>query len=1346
MDLPLVGEAVARIPITAECCVPRVSLLQETLDFGSCFLRHEYTLPLVLSNESKLPGKFEVVPQDEQSKGLAVYTAEPSSGPIPGRGNVELLFTLSTERTGPINLPVRVRVVGSNSPPLELIVAAISKGPTLVFGKESGKPLPDWKPDLNFGNSPVLTNLTRQLYVTNSALIPAELKTFVTGKDSSFWVDVREAVLQPEEEICITVSVFVDALQRFKDTLNILVMEGRDVGVPLETVGIGSTVVPTDWSLQECAFGTQLTSRPFEQELVLMNMGRDMSTVVWFNPKEQEKRAKIQKFKSGGKTAEANRVAAEEVVFSIEPEKQSIKPKESATFVIRGMGKKAAEVDEHLQCKVTSGKDNAVIFDAHCTTSLVQPYVELSTKSISYVYSYDKEVPVTNQNAPLTIKNVTALPLGLTLKTALPWIVDGPAELVLEVDQEITVNVVFNAGFKPDKTSATVQNKLSIAYADTPYKDTVELLGEVNFPNLELSTSAIQFGSVLNDTTKRVSMSVTNTSKVDCVYNWVFAEDAEQGAAVAATGKKAAKEATQADGKIRASQVFDILPVCGMLKPGESEVIEFSFYAHANQKLATTAVCEVEGGPAYNVEVACEASTIKYAIDKPTLHFGQALFHKTIEKDVQLQNTGRVPFPFKVSTEHLQRKSVLDIRPTEGRLGPGEKVTFKMKITPGIPDRIVEKFQIQVAHFEPEEVSIVGEGIYPTVQLNVPHVFDFDGEYEGFLDQARSRLVQRGPIKGGPAALPPPPKTGRPSTSASAAPEGGVSRASSRLGPRGTDAPWEPSMAEMEAEADRLQLCALLTTNEQALHAAARAKESEVTGEMAKSGKLSLEERLAAAEQRAPKAPASKPPARRPSAGKKSKTPKAEDQIISRYFCDFGYVVKGTHKVKKLKVQNITSQQVSYAIDKKLIPPGFSIDPESVQKLPGAPEFEVLDMTVTLQTGSLSVGELRHVIPIPIRQGPPIELHLVANIQTPELEVSRKELDFGRVQVGHCKAMWVQLYNPKDVPADWQVRKPMEKVRDWAFFSVTPNSGTLQPGDRVNVQMMFEPGAARNEYAQDIPIKISQNKREVRVACKGESHTLALRCEPALVDLGAILPGAEAPKEAFFRLCNDSEVALEVYSLDFDMQYLEDDEVLQHAEGYSDNNRLLLEPRSAGTGLWPNLVDANRLRKELIRAQQEAEAAAAAAAAEAEEAAAAEAAGEEDGDVAEARAASPVATPAEGDAAVDTEEVGELEMPVAEEAEASPTEATASAPDTTANILCMGPPIAGKTTMAATLAERYGAKVLVIDDVLSELMHEGAEQVRTRAPTRPTSDPHLRLRPNLTPAALQTPTQAKEEG
>lgn len=111
-------------------------------------------------------------------------------------------------------------------------------------------------------------------------------------------------------------------------------------------------------------------------------------------------------------------------------------------------------------------------------------------------------------------------------------------------------------------------------------------------------------------------------------------------------------------------------------------------------------------------------------------------------------------FSRQVSLTPLQRKTILEIRPMEGKLGPNEKQVFKMKVTPGIPDRISEKFHVQVAHFEPEEIFIVGEGIYPCVAFNIPHVYDLEDTYEAFLEQAHSRLVARGPVKGGPVPLP----------------------------------------------------------------------------------------------------------------------------------------------------------------------------------------------------------------------------------------------------------------------------------------------------------------------------------------------------------------------------------------------------------------------------------------------------------------------------------------------------------------------------------------------------------------------------------------------------------------
>lgn len=49
--------------------------------------------------------------------------------------------------------------------------------------------------------------------------------------------------------------------------------------------------------------------------------------------------------------------------------------------------------------------------------------------------------------------------------------------------------------------------------------------------------------------------------------------------------------------------LFDILPIEGTLGPGQTELVDFSFYSYPGVKSTASAVCTVEGGPAY--EVCC---------------------------------------------------------------------------------------------------------------------------------------------------------------------------------------------------------------------------------------------------------------------------------------------------------------------------------------------------------------------------------------------------------------------------------------------------------------------------------------------------------------------------------------------------------------------------------------------------------------------------------------------------------------------------------------------------------------------------------------------------------------------
>ena len=74
-----------------------------------------------------------------QGMGLAIFSVEPSEGGIAAMGDVELEVTLQAQTLGRLQIPVRVRVLGSRGVPLDLIIDARSLGPHLLFGPEDSR-------------------------------------------------------------------------------------------------------------------------------------------------------------------------------------------------------------------------------------------------------------------------------------------------------------------------------------------------------------------------------------------------------------------------------------------------------------------------------------------------------------------------------------------------------------------------------------------------------------------------------------------------------------------------------------------------------------------------------------------------------------------------------------------------------------------------------------------------------------------------------------------------------------------------------------------------------------------------------------------------------------------------------------------------------------------------------------------------------------------------------------------------------------------------------------------------------------------------------------------------------
>ncbi len=85
-----------------------------------------------------------------------------------------------------------------------------------------------------------------------------------------------------------------------------------------------------------------------------------------------------------------------------------------------------------------------------------------------------------------------------------------------------SVRVDFDPAYKTDRKNGELDGKLNITHLDHPHKDIIDLIGSLNFPNIILDTNIINFGSILNDTTKKMILSMKNISEMPVDYEWTF--------------------------------------------------------------------------------------------------------------------------------------------------------------------------------------------------------------------------------------------------------------------------------------------------------------------------------------------------------------------------------------------------------------------------------------------------------------------------------------------------------------------------------------------------------------------------------------------------------------------------------------------------------------------------------------------------------------------------------------------------------------------------------------------------------------------------------------------------------
>ncbi|KAJ3023439.1 hypothetical protein HKX48_003133 [Thoreauomyces humboldtii] len=904
--------------------------------------------------------------------------------------------------------------------------------------------------ELNWGKIPVLKHVPMILLLKNDSLISA----------------LSYCALEAD----FTITAHLDDSLKLTDIVKVATQAGSVHEVHLAARGQGTTIT-YDNELSRINFSHVFSSRPCSKSFTLFNRGRRPQTLIWsLDDKKTDKE-----------------IAAYEPVLVI-PARFTLNPGTSQEMTVKGFSSKAMEVSKNLVCQGFMDKDptRCQVHTAMVTAKSINPLMKMKSATLQFFAAHETDDEYVQLFEELQLKNTSTLPLQISFKspsayTVTPRVFEEP----LEPGDTATVTVAYDPPYYRDRITKKEHATLVVSYAEHPQKDVVQIYSEVTFPNLSFKTS---YGCSANNTNRKTVFGISNNSPLP-VYNLWYFQDVEEDQDGSACGRDPAL----------LQQVIDIRPMRGSLLP--SEMIEATFAGHVCGKFNAVAICDVSGGPKYEVFMRGDVAIFEYQLDRQTVDFGIQPYQDVVEQAVTLINAGRVSFDFSallLPLSSLQRKVTLS--PASGTLSPKSR---------------------QKISIEPLRIRVTGRGTFPRIGLNIPRIAD--EKYEAHVAKLKAT-------------------------------------AGAGKKPKSTTPAVETRVVDAEVEecADSLLL------REKTLELLARINEDTRTKLPPQPKGRFIGSPFLFHKSQQMKA-----------SDKKNTLTLSESSLVrlSNYICDFGNVIRNTFKKETVRLKNTGHYPLTLTLDKSmLIGTGFTIEPDKVRSLPAQ---EIAEFMVAFQARNNNGRPERFEVDLPVKVagGPTIDIHLCASITVSDLTLPTAELDFGEGLCGARKTGSVKLQNPYPAPCEWLITtnaqgtsasttaavRPKQVRSKLEDFDVVPSSRVLEPGDSSILTVRFVPSEDKI-YDDSIFLNINMNSKLSPLRVRGHG----------------ILPRIEFEPDKL------TDHPVEMYSVEFDKQYLEEEALLRHLDGYV-NGVAYMSPRKLGGGL-PESVTELALQK--IRAEK----------------------------------------------------------------------------------------------------------------------------------------------------------------
>jgi hydrocephalus-inducing protein len=309
--------------------------------------------------------------------------------------------------------------------------------------------------------------------------------------------------------------------------------------------------------------------------------------------------------------------------------------------------------------------------------------------------------------------------------------------------------------------------------------------------------------------------------------------------------------------------------------------------------------------------------------------------------------------------------------------------------------------------------------------------------------------------------------------------------------------------------------------------------------------------------------------------------------VLQEYVLDFGAVKRESVVTKKLTICNNSSQApVSLKINKKKLEAGyfkkFAVNTDEIN---GLAVQDTCDIRVTFCSKSTTrtkfpLGVCQSTLILQIANGGQVRVIVKADITQPEILTAPASLDFGSIICGECNLMYMQVVNVSSVPCTWSMKPNLKKSdnhsrkvlasasrlkRVAGGYEVTPSTFELAPQQRITVAVRFVP-TEQMKYDFGMPMLVDGVAEPDPYALTGRGMEPTLEFGSAIINMGPLLPYGNSA-DAMFTVTNKSSVDVEFFSLEYDKQYLKEEEILRLVDTYDSKRRICLPPRPAGAPL-----------------------------------------------------------------------------------------------------------------------------------------------------------------------------------